>query len=147
MARGLDSRPTSKESNDGKTGIDIGWRRCPSFVGEWGKAIRTNTVAEAMAIRDGLLLYSLEAQQYLDRHHEMSRAHHSHHASVLRRESNGRRPCNAWSLSHVPLMWYIIMPLVTYHSCGTHLGNQLRTEDRYHEDILLTLVVANSPLI
>ncbi|CAA6668814.1 unnamed protein product [Spirodela intermedia] len=74
MARGLDSRPTSKESNDGKTGIDIGWRRCPSFVGEWGKALN----------------------KYLDRHHEMSRAHHSHHAFSSEKRIKRPTPCNAW---------------------------------------------------
>ncbi|CAA6674720.1 unnamed protein product [Spirodela intermedia] len=58
MVSGLDSRPTSKESNDGQTGSDIGWRWCPLFVGEWG-----------------------EAQEYLDIHHAMSRAHHNHYAS------------------------------------------------------------------
>ncbi|CAA6659260.1 unnamed protein product [Spirodela intermedia] len=50
MASGLDSRPTSKESNDGQTVRDIGWRWCLLFVGEWGEAI-------------------------LGRHHAMSRAH------------------------------------------------------------------------
>ncbi|CAA6675542.1 unnamed protein product [Spirodela intermedia] len=104
MASGLDSRPTSKESNDGQTGSDIGWRWCLLFVGEWGEArsvpgcilfafsnfynMQTNTVAEAMAIRDGLLLSSLEAQEYLGRHHAMSRTHHNYYASIPRRESD-----------------------------------------------------------
>ncbi|CAA6674469.1 unnamed protein product [Spirodela intermedia] len=114
MASGLDSQPTSKELNDGQTGRDIGWRWCPSFVGEWGEA----------------LLSSLEAQEYLDRHHAMSRAHHNHYASVPRRESDGQRPCYAWI--HVSFVSNfrsiirhnhdIIMALVTYHRCGTHLG-------------------------
>ncbi|CAA7409237.1 unnamed protein product [Spirodela intermedia] len=73
MVSGPDSRPTSKESNDGQTGSDIGWRWCPLFVGEWG-----------------------EAQEYLGKHHAMSRTHHNHYASVPRRESDSRRPCYAW---------------------------------------------------
>ncbi|CAA6662919.1 unnamed protein product [Spirodela intermedia] len=47
--------------------------------------IRTNTEAEAMA------------QEYLGRHHAMSRTHHNHYASVPRRESDSQRPCYAWS--------------------------------------------------
>ncbi|CAA6655179.1 unnamed protein product [Spirodela intermedia] len=76
--------------------------------------MQTNTVAEAMAIRDGLflceeqnitnivlesdskcsghvtcrLLSSLEAQEYLGRHHAMSRTHHNYYASIPRRESD-----------------------------------------------------------
>ncbi|CAA7400192.1 unnamed protein product [Spirodela intermedia] len=65
MASGLDSRPTSKESNDGQTGSDIGWRWCLLFAGEWG-----------------------EAQEYLDRHHAMSKTHHNYYASIPRRESD-----------------------------------------------------------
>ncbi|CAA7401778.1 unnamed protein product [Spirodela intermedia] len=58
MVSGLDNQPTSKESNNGQTGNDIGWRWCPLFVGEWG-----------------------EAQEYLGRHHAMSRMHHNYYAS------------------------------------------------------------------
>ncbi|CAA7397120.1 unnamed protein product [Spirodela intermedia] len=47
--------------------------------------IQTNTAAEAMA------------QEYLSKHHAMSRMHHNHYTSVPRRESDSRRPCYVWS--------------------------------------------------
>ncbi|CAA7403208.1 unnamed protein product [Spirodela intermedia] len=47
--------------------------------------IRTNTEAEAMT------------QEYLGRHHAMSKTHHNHYASVPRRESDSQCPCYVWS--------------------------------------------------
>ncbi|CAA7403211.1 unnamed protein product [Spirodela intermedia] len=76
MVSGLDSRPTSKESNNGQIGSDIGWRWCPLFVGKWGE--------------------TRSAQEYLGRHHVMSKTHHNYYASILRRESDSRHPCYAW---------------------------------------------------
>ncbi|CAA6674993.1 unnamed protein product [Spirodela intermedia] len=107
MASGLDSRPTSKESNDGQTGSDIGWRWCLLFVGEWG-----------------------EAQEYLGRHHAMSRTHHNYYASIPRRESDifsFGRTC-PWkpevlidlSDSAYPLYAYTALHYRPLHDSGSH---------------------------
>ncbi|CAA7401134.1 unnamed protein product [Spirodela intermedia] len=112
MASGLDSQPTSKELNDGQTGRDIGWRWCPSFVGEWG-----------------------EAQEYLDRHHAMSRAHHNHYAStcpskpeVLIDLSDSAYPLYAYTALHYqPLhgLSYATTTTSSWHS--SHITDVERT--------------------
>ncbi|CAA6662423.1 unnamed protein product [Spirodela intermedia] len=155
MVSGLDSRLTSKESNDGQIGSDIGWRWCLLFVGEWGEAcilfafsnfynIQTNTMVEAMAIRDGLFLSSLEAQEYMGRHHAMSRTYHNHYASILRRKSDSRHPCYTWiRVSFVSVFRYItihnhdiIMALIPYHRCGMHFAYPHKTDNKAHHNPL-----------
>ncbi|CAA6674610.1 unnamed protein product [Spirodela intermedia] len=148
MVSELDSHPTLKESNNGQTASDIGWRWCLLFVGEWGKVyilfvfsnfynIQTNTLAKAMTIQDGLFLSSLEAQEYLGRHHAMSRMHHNHYASVPRRESNSRRPYYAWSQISITTHNHdIIMTLIPYHQCGMYFAYQHKTDNKAHRNLL-----------
>ncbi|CAA7401131.1 unnamed protein product [Spirodela intermedia] len=102
MASGLDSRPTSKESSDGQTVRDIGWRWCLLLVGEWGS--------------DQCLV-----QEYLGRHHAMSRAHHKHYASIPRRESGDRRPCYAWSAHRLGDSAYPLYAYTALHYQPLHV--------------------------